>query len=108
MQTLLGLFGQDVAQADAMRQSTGDVSQQGEVLRGPGGPFDDEILATIGHPDGTQEQAALSPGEYVLDVPTVADLGMGDIELGGAMLKTLQENPDARAAVRDTLAQFIQ
>jgi hypothetical protein len=41
IETLLGIFGDDMALSDGLRQSTGDVSDLGEVLQGPGGPYDD-------------------------------------------------------------------
>lgn len=109
LDTLLGMFGQDVAVSDQLRTSKGDVSEMTNTLSGPGGPFDDMIPAVITDPETGEviEPAALSPGEYVLDVPTVLDLGEGDEAMGSNLLKLLQENPDARSAVRETLKKFI-
>lgn len=113
LQTLLGMYGGVQGQSELDRlgniaQSTGDVSEQAGTLKGPGGPFDDQIQAVIKGPNGEQEPAELSPEEFVVNVPTVADLGLGDTDVGGMLLDILQENPDARAEVRGVLAKYLK
>lgn len=102
------LFGQDMARSDAMRQSSGDVSETGEALEGPGGPFDDEIIAMVGDDVGNQEPARLSPGEFVFKQPATVYLGDGDENLGAAYLDILQNTPEALDEVRDVLKKYVK
>ena len=104
---LTALFGDSLPMSDKLRQSSGDVSQTGKALNGPGGPFDDQILATVDKGKGAPEPARLSPGEFVFKQPAVAFLGDGDPDVGAAYLDTLQNNPDALSEVRSVLAKYM-
>lgn len=99
------LFGEDMLRSDATRQSSGDVSETGKALEGPGGPYDDEILAVV-EQDGVQEPARLSPGEFVFKQPATVYLGEGDEKMGAAYLDILQNNPDALDEVREVLKKY--
>jgi hypothetical protein len=107
IETLLGIFGDDLAQSDMLRQSTGDVSELGGVLEGPGGPYDDLIEAEIMDEEGNRLPARLSPGEFVIKADAVNFLGDGDEELGGFLLETLQNNPEALNEVKSVLSKYI-
>jgi len=103
---VLAMFGDEIPQMDATRQSRGNVSQQGQALEGPGGPFDDLIEAQINNPDGTAAPAKLSPGEFVLRQPAVALLGDGDPDMGASLLDIMQNNPDALLEVKSVSAKY--
>lgn len=102
------LFGEDIMRSDSLRQSSGDVSETGEALEGPGGPFDDEILALIEDEQGNQEPARLSPGEFVFKQPATAYLGDGDPELGAMYLDLLQNTPEALDEVKSILGKYVK
>lgn len=103
---VLAMFGDEMPQIDAMRQSSGNVAAQGKALEGPGGPFDDLIEAEIVGPDGSAAPAKLSPGEFVLRQPAVALLGDGDPAIGASLLDIMQNNPDALTEVKSVLAKY--
>ena len=76
----------------AKRQQQG---QQGRMIDGPGGPRDDMVPAMIDH-GSHQQPARLSPGEYVVNAPTVAALGDGDPMQGAAQLDQMSRNAQSR------------
>jgi hypothetical protein len=51
--------------------------------------------------------ARLSPGEFVIKADAVNFLGDGDEELGGFLLETLQNNPEALNEVKSVLSKYI-
>jgi len=102
------LFGADMAQADAMATSKGDVSATNAALEGPGGPFDDMIPAEIASSDGSKTPAALSPGEFVLSQPIVSFLGDGDIDFGANLLGIMQNNENALSEVKSVLQKYLK
>ena len=103
---VLSMFGDEIPQMDALRQNAKNVSQSGEALKGPGGPFDDMIPAEIEHPSGEVQPAKLSPGEFVLRQPAVALLGDGDPEAGASLLDILQNNENALSEVKSILHKY--
>lgn len=105
---LEALFGKDIARADAMATSKGDVSSTNAALQGPGGPFDDMIPAQIESSDGSVTPAALSPGEFVVSQPIVSFLGDGDINLGANLLGILQNDESAMSEVKSVLQKYLK
>ena len=104
---LIALFGQDMAASDGLRQSKGDVSETGQALEGPGGPYDDEILAVVDGEQGAIEPARLSPGEFVVKQPAMVYLGEGDESLGASYMDILQSTPEALDEVREVLKKYV-
>jgi len=107
-ETLSSLFGNDIAKADAMATSKGDVSSTNAALEGPGGPFDDMIPAQIESSDGSMAPAALSPGEFVVSQPIVSFLGDGDVNLGANLLGILQNDETAMSEVKSVLQKYLK
>lgn len=109
LDAITALFGDEMLKSDMTRQSKGDVSETGAALEGPGGPFDDQILAMIDDPaTGVQESARLSPGEFVFKQPAVVYLGDGDEALGASYLDILQNTPEALDEVKNVLNKYLK
>lgn len=104
---LEALFGNDMMAAEAARTSKGDVSKMITALEGPGGPFDDLIPAKIENPDGSEQVAALSPGEFVLSQPIVEFMGDGDVNFGANLLGIMQNNEGALNEVKSVLKKYL-
>ena len=65
-----------------LQSSSPDAQTQG-LIRGQGGGMDDQVPASIG---GGQENAAVSPGEYIVPADVVSGLGDGSSDAGAAEL----------------------